>query len=231
MLHIVATPIGNMEDMSLRGAKTLLNSEIILAEDTRTTGTFLRRISEIFNIKVSNFPKLTAYYKDNEFQKLPEIIELLKNDREVSLISQSGMPLISDPGSLLVKTLIKENLPFDVIPGPSALTTAAVYSGFQLKNILFLGFLPKKESELLRLINRSKQSAALMKQLTVVLYESPMRIEKTLKLLADKLPEVEICICREMTKKFEEIIRGKAKDVKLNVIKGEFTVILNLGVS
>lgn len=228
MLHIVATPIGNIEDISLRAARTLLKSEIILAEDTRDAGMFLRRLNELFNFNVSIYPKLISYYKDNEFQKLSEVIDLLKQDKNISMISQSGMPLISDPGSLLIKTLIKAKLPFDVIPGPSALTASVGYSGFPLKNILFLGFLPKKESEIIKLIDKSKQSAAIMKQLIIVFYESPMRIEKTLKIIAEKLPDNEICICREMTKKFEEIIRGKAKDIKLNIIKGEFTVVLNL---
>lgn len=230
MLHIVGTPIGNMEDCSIRAAKTLLNSEIILAEDTREAGLFIRRINELFNLKKETLPRLISYYKDNEFQRLPEVIDLLKQDKDISLISQSGMPLISDPGSLLIKTLIKENIKFDVIPGPSASTTAAVYSGFSLEKIFFIGFLPKKESEMYRSIDRLIQIAKIMNSLTVVFYESPFRIEKTLKILSEKLPECKVCVCREMTKKFEEILYGKPGEIKMQNVKGEFTIVLELGV-
>lgn len=228
MLYIVGTPIGNLEDISLHAAKTILSSEIILTEDTRSTGIFLQRISQLFHLDDPKSIRLISYYKEKEFKKLPEIINYLKEDKRVSLISESGMPLISDPGSLLVKTLIKERLPFQVIPGPTAFTTALVYTGFPLKNVLFLGFIPKKESEITRLIDQSRQVVRIMKTLTIVFYESPFRIEKTLKIIAEKLPEVEVVVCREMTKKFEEIVRGKTKDVRLQTIKGEMTVVMSL---
>ena len=228
MLYIVGTPIGNMEDLSLRAAKTLLSSDIILTEDTRTTGTFLQRISQIYNLENNSSMRLISYYKEKEFEKLPEIIKLLEENKNISLISQSGMPLISDPGYLLIKTLIQKQIPFTVIPGPTAFTTAILYSGFSTENILFVGFFPKKESELLRFIDSSKQISKYINPLTLVAYESPFRIEKALKIIAEKLPEAQVCICREMTKMFEEIARGKAKDIKLKSLKGEMTVVLIL---
>ena len=229
MLYIIATPIGNIQDTSFRAVKTLLNSDIILSEDTRSPGLFLKRIKELFpNLDLGNKPQLISYYKEKEMEKLPQIINILKQNKTISLISQSGLPLISDPGYLLIKILIKENLDFTVIPGPSAFTTAVIHSGFPTKNILFLSFLPKKKSALIQLIKKIEQTAKNFKSLTIVFYESPFRINKTLKILSDYLPNTEISICREMTKKFEEIKRGQAKELINQKYKGEITITVKI---
>ncbi len=130
MLNIVATPIGNLDDISLRQEKTLLSSDIILAEDTRSAGILLDACRSRFQQIITNqlSPKLISYYKEKEFEKLPEVIVLLKEGKNISLISESGMPLISDPGYLLVKTAIKEDIALTVIPGPSAVLTALTCS-------------------------------------------------------------------------------------------------------
>lgn len=228
MLYIVGTPIGNLDDLSLRQAKTLLSSDIILAEDTRSAGILLDacRLRSQPLITSHQTPKLISYYKEKEFEKLPEVMEFLKDGKNISLISESGMPLISDPGYLLIKTAIKEKITITVIPGPSAITTALICSGFNPHRFMFLGFFPKKQSELLRLINKAKQIKQIFPEMIVVFFESPNRINQTLQYINESSPEFEIVICREMTKKFEEVIRGKAVDLMNRTYKGEITVIL-----
>jgi 16S rRNA (cytidine1402-2'-O)-methyltransferase len=228
MLYIVGTPIGNLDDLSIRQAKTLSSSDIILAEDTRSAHILLLRIPQLFpNIpNHPNPPKLISYYKDVEFQKLPVVIDLLKKGKTISLISESGMPLISDPGYLLVKTCIKEQIPYTVIPGPSAVTTSLLCSGFNPKEFMFLGFFPKKKSELYQLINRLKEIKKVFPEMVFIFYESPNRIHSTLQCIVTLEWDVEIVICRELTKKFEEIIRGKPADLLDRHYKGELTVVI-----
>jgi 16S rRNA (cytidine1402-2'-O)-methyltransferase len=229
MLYIVATPIGNLDDLSIRQAKTLASSDIILAEDTRSAKILLNACIKNFKFQISNF-KLISYYKEKEFEKLPEILELLRQGKNISLISESGTPLISDPGYLLVKACIKERLLFTVIPGPSAITTALVYSGFEVfsKNggVMFLGFFPKKQAQLFQLINRLKQIKNILPEIVFVFYESPMRINETLQCFKTLKWDVKIVICREMTKKFEEIIRGPVDELIKRNYKGELTVVI-----
>lgn len=232
MLYIVGTPIGNLDDLSFRQAKTLAQSDIILAEDTRSARILLSGISQRFpNLpNTPNHPNIISYYKEKEFEKLPEVIQLLKEEKNISLISESGMPIISDPGFLLIKTVIKENIPFTVIPGPSAVTTALTYSGFNpsVKNggIMFLGFLPKKESDLYQLINRLIQVKKIFPEMIFIFFESPKRINQTLQYFKTLKWNPDIVICREMTKKFEEVIRGKANDLMEKSYKGEITIVL-----
>lgn len=221
MLFIVGTPIGNLNDLSYRQAQTIASSDIILSEDTRSTGLLLIRIKQLFGFKVSPHLKLMSYYKEKEFEKLSEILEFLQEGKKVSLLSQSGMPLISDPGYLLVKKVIEKNLPFTVIPGPTAAATAVVHSGFNPSNFLFLGFLPKKTQEIKKLL----QKTSILETL-IVFYESPKRIQKTLGLLHDLFPNSSVSIGRELTKKFEEIIRGKPAELLKRTYKGELTVVL-----
>ncbi|MDP2638811.1 MAG: ribosomal RNA small subunit methyltransferase I [Candidatus Azambacteria bacterium] len=228
MLYIVATPIGNLDDLSIRQAKTLLSSDIILAEDTRSANILFDAIKNRFpNLKSSiNDLKIVSYYKEKEFEKLPQVIEWLKEDKIISLISESGVPLISDPGYLLVKTVIKEKIPFTVIPGGTAILTAIVHSGFDAKQFMFLGFLPKKESEKNKLINKLKSIKEILPEMVFVFFESGQRINATLKLFNDSGWNPYLAICRELTKKFEEIIRGKADELMDKRFKGEITVII-----
>lgn len=227
MLYIVGTPLGNLEDLSFRAAKTLISSDIILAEDTRSAKVLLNYIQKNYQLPITNY-QLLSYYKDNEFEKLPETIRLLKAGKTISLISESGMPLINDPGLLLVKTCIKQQIPFTVIPGPTAVTTSLVYSGFNPENFVFLGYLPKKDSQLKNLFTTMRQLNNLNNKLCFVFYESPKRINHTLELIDLKFPTAQICIARELTKKFEEIIRGPASDLKTRTYKGELCLIINL---
>lgn len=228
MLYIVGTPIGNLFDLSLRQAETLLNADVILAEDTRSAQTLLQKAPALFKLQARVDQKIISYYREKEFEKLPEILKMLKQNKNVVLISESGMPLVSDPGGLLLKEVIKRELPYTVIPGPTALITALVHAGFKSNSFIFLGFLPKKESELLRSIEKMKQMNKIEKETIFIFYESPQRINKTLELLDQNVPTAEAVIGRELTKKFEEIIRGNPKDLMKRNYKGEITVILKM---
>lgn len=232
MLYVVATPIGNLDDLSIRQAKTLATSDIILAEDTRSANILLDAIKKRFTLPVT-CSKIWSYYKEKEFEKLPEIIELLKQEKNISLISEAGTPLVSDPGYLLVKSCIQRNLPITVIPGPSAITTALVYSGFNPGEHMFLGFFPKKQSQIFQLIERLKQIKTIFPDMVFVFYESPLRIKETLRCIdlacwqaGTSKFNIEVVICREMTKKFEEIIRGPIEELIKRTYKGEITVVM-----
>ncbi len=234
MLYIVGTPIGNLNDLSLRQAKTIVDADIILCEDTRSTGILLQQITKLFSLSVNPKQRLISYYKEKEFEKLPKIITSLTSPQNphnpqlphITLISQSGMPLISDPGLLLVQQCVKRQIPFTVVPGPTAVTTALIYSGFNPDKFMFCGFLPKKKPELLQLIYKLKQMSIILPDMVFVCYESPQRILSTLQLFNSLIPDAEIVICREMTKKFEEIIRGKPSELMSRNYKGEITVLI-----
>jgi len=225
MLYVVSTPIGNLDDLSILQAKTLASSDVILAEDTRSAQTLLEAIKKRFMFHVS-CSMIWSYYKEKEFQKLPEIIDLLKQGKNISLISEAGTPLVSDPGYLLVKTCIQKNIPITVIPGSSAITTALIYSGFNPQQHMFFGFFPKKQSQLFQLINRLKQIKTIFPEMVFVFYESPLRINETLRCIDTSKFNIEIVICREMTKKFEEIIRGPIEELIKRDYKGEITVVI-----
>lgn len=231
MLYIVGTPIGNLYDLSVRQARVLLNADMIAAEDTRTAGTLMVKLRERFADEVpesGKTPQFISYYKDTEMQNLPSILNALENEMDVCVISQSGMPLISDPGHLLVKTLISRNIPFEVVPGPTAFTTALAYSGFEVQNSLFVGFLPKKESHIIKLLASWQKVANELGGIVVGAYESPNRINQTLEVIAKEKPELEVCVCRELTKKFEEIVRGPAADLAKRTYKGEITLLIDI---
>lgn len=226
MLYIVGTPIGNLDDLSYRQARTIMASDILLTEDTRSTGLLLKVIEEIFPFKRNSEQRMISYYKEKEFEKLPQVIELLEEGKEVSLISQAGMPLISDPGSFLIQHIVKKEIPFTVIPGPSAVTTAFLHSGFKSDQFMFLGFLPKKEGQLKNVLQKCTETKKLFKEMVFIAFESPNRIQKTLAVINETLPDSEIVVTRELTKKFEEIKRGKAVELLQHDYKGEITLLI-----
>lgn len=234
MIKIVGTPIGNLQDLSLRQANSIMSADIVLAENTSSAGTLLQQIPELFpDIKRNQGLRVIGFHKDNEYQKLSEVLDLLEDDKNIVLISEAGMPTISDPGHSLIKHLIKKGITFEIVPGPTAATTALVYSGFDPTQHMFLGFLPKKEAELKKVFEmvRSIHVTALQQTHTAtafIFYESPHRINKTLAVLADLLPDADVVIGRELTKKFEEILRGKPVDLKDKSYKGELTLVLRL---
>lgn len=227
MLHIVSTPIGNLEDLSYRQAYTLAWSDVILAEDTRSAHKLMGGIESIFGVKRKAEQQFWSYYKEVEFEKLPDVLDLLRNDKVVSLISDAGTPLVSDPGFLLMKQVIRENLQYTVIPGPSAVITALIHSGVNAQNFQFVGFLPKKNGELMKAVDQMKRMKEMNKDIAIVFFESAQRMNETLSILNTILPEVHVTICREMTKKFEEVLRGTpAELMKHKGLKGELTVVI-----
>lgn len=217
MLYICPTPIGNLEDITIRTLNTLKNADLIACEDTRTSLKLLNN----YGIK----KKLISYHKFNFEERIPTLLELLKKDEKIALISDAGMPGISDPGSELIRACIKENIDFTVLPGPSAFVTALVYSGLENENFTFIGFLPEKKSARQKRLKELKTHRE-----TLIFYEAPHRIKATLFDLYECLGDRKIAICREMTKLHEEIIRMKLSGIEDFIdyltIRGEFVIVL-----
>ncbi len=216
ILYIVATPIGNLEDISKRALRILSEVDLILCEDTRVTQKLLSR----YEIKV----RTMSYHQHTEIKKTEEIIQLLEGGKNIALVSDAGTPGISDPGNKLIAQLIEiesQSVTTMPIPGPSALTAAASIAGFSMDRFVFLGFPPVKKKR------KKFFEEAINSKYSVIFYESPHRIIKTLKEI-DLLTERKIVVCRELTKKFETVYRGSAKDVLAvlakDEIRGEFVV-------
>lgn len=219
MLYIISTPIGNLKDITFRAIDTLREADIILAEDTRRTSILLKR----WLIKEK---QILSYNDINKTRRTKEAIELLKQGKDIALVSDSGTPGISDPGFYLVREALKYNIQISPIPGPTAMISALVCSGLPTDKFEFYGFIPKKEGQKKRFFEALKE-----KETTTIFYESPHRIIKTLKLMNDMIPDKNIVIARELTKKFEEFIRGTVKGVynklKDKELKGEIVVVIH----
>lgn len=229
MLYIVGTPIGNLDDLSLRQAKTILTADVILAEDTRSAETLLSAAERLFTMERNHQGKIISYYKEREFEKLPYILELLAEGKNIALISEAGMPLISDPGGLLASHCRKKNIPFTVIPGPTSVTTALVLAGNTSHTWTYLGFLPRKENELRKLIEKMKQVPSFGKDDHVfVAFESPERFVDTMKVLTETNPTATITVCREITKMYEEVLIGTPAELAKNKLRGEIVLIISL---
>lgn len=226
-LFIVATPIGNLADITLRVLETLKNADLILAEDTRTTQKLLTH----YNI---HGKKLLSFFEGNEDRRTPEVVNILQNtDQNIALVSESGMPLISDPGYKLVREAIKQNIPVEAIPGPTALTTALVVSGLPPNAFIFLGYLPRKASHVKKLFLGIKEASVHIPQVkTVIFYEGPHRLLRTLQVIKDVFGSVEIAVARELTKIHEETIRssitGAVEYFTKNNPRGEFVILFTL---
>ena len=214
-LYLVSTPIGNMEDMTFRALNVLKKSNIILCEDTRRSGKLL----SYFQIK----SKLMSYHKFNEKKICSTVIDSIKKDKVVSLISDAGTPAISDPGLILVNKCIYENLNVYPIPGPSAVTSAVSVSGFS-DQYLFYGFLTKKESELDRTLNNLSNL-----NYSIVFFIPASKINFYLSKFKNHFFDRKILIAKEMTKMYEDFIRGKVASIKVlpENLKGEFTVVIS----
>ena len=227
MLNIVGTPIGNLFDLSYRQGKTLAEAEIILSEDTRGTGLLLQKITELFKFSINPQQRIVSYYKDKEFEKLPQVMEWLNEDKNIALISQAGMPVISDPGFLLIKTVIKKNIPYTVIPGPSAVTTALLHADYKMSEWMFVGFLPKKPNDLKKLVTKLQDVQKILPEVVFIAFESPNRLPETLKIIDEISPHAEVTITRELTKLYEEAVRGKPLELLNNTYKGEITLVFH----
>tara|TARA_Y100001978_G_scaffold117916_1_gene105151 strand:+ start:943 stop:1806 length:864 start_codon:yes stop_codon:yes gene_type:complete len=218
VLYVVGTPIGNLSDISLRAIEILKKVSLIFCEDTRQTNKLLQK----YHFK----NHLISFNKNNFFKKIPTIIDNLKNKKSIALVSDAGMPSISDPGEELIKEIRKIGLKVICIPGPSAVLTAIVSSGFPSSKFIFEGFLPKKKKERDEILSEISQNNK-----TTILFESPYRIKKLLYDLKEYCGgEREIFICRELTKKFEENIGSSINEIidvfENRVMQGEFTILI-----
>ncbi len=215
-LYLVSTPIGNLKDITLRAIDTLSSVDVIACEDTRKTGLLLKKL------EIKNNPQLLSYYEENELKRIPEIISLLKSEKSVALVSNAGTPTISDPGFKLVRECIKEGIKIEAIPGASAILSALVISGLSTNKFIFLGFLPKKEGK------RKKILEKLEKDVTTIVYVSPYRLIKRLEELKSLFGDIEVVVCRELTKIYEEVKRDRISDLLSyfgkKKIKGELTL-------
>ena len=212
-LFVVATPIGNLEDITYRATRLLSEVNLIAAEDTRQTRILLDR----YQIKTP----MTSYHKFNIKGKTGYLVDLLKQGKNIALVSDSGMPGISDPGYELIKEAVVEGVRVEPIPGPSAAITALAVSGLPTERFIFEGFLPKKPGKKRKALSKLQDEAA-----TIIFYESPFRIIKTLEDVLTALGDRQVAVCREMTKKFEEIIRGPINELIKQEYKGEVTVVI-----
>ncbi len=217
MLYLVATPIGNLGDISARALEVLRTVDVVAAEDTRHSGNLLRH----FEIRA----RMVSYHAHNEAMRTAELIVDLQSGRSVAVITDAGLPAISDPGHRLLRACIAQKLPYTVIPGASAVLTALVGSGFSTERFFFGGFLPVKsggrEREITQAGGRSE---------TTIFFESPHRILKTLEACSRLLPGRQICVARELTKQFEEYRRGLPRELLAHYTahpaKGEIALVI-----
>lgn len=218
ILYIVSTPIGNLEDITLRALRILKEVDLIAAEDTRHTGLLLKH----FAIETP----LTSYFQGNELKKKEFILSKLKQGDRVALVSDAGTPGISDPGFRLIQTAIEDQIPVVPIPGPSAVITALSVAGLPTDAFLFKGFLPhksKKRRDLLKQLEETRE--------TLIFYESPHRLSETLKDISEIFGDREMVLTRELTKIYEEVLRGKVSEIMNQIserrLKGEITLVIS----
>ena len=215
-LYIVSTPIGNLKDITYRAVELLKQVDLILAEDTRTSGVLLNH----YDIRTP----MISYHQHNEFSRVPQILEHLEQGKDIALISDAGTPGISDPGFEMISKVIEKGYHVVSIPGASAVLTALVSSGLSLETFTFIGFLPRKVGDLKKALADYKH----LKQ-TLVIYESPQRIAKTLGYLYEVFQNRSVVLCRELTKTFETIIRTdleQAQNMEHDT-RGEYVIIID----
>jgi 16S rRNA (cytidine1402-2'-O)-methyltransferase len=218
MLYVVATPIGNLGDITLRALEVLKSVNLVAAEDTRHSGMLMKH----FGIK----KPFISYHEHNEAKRTAELVERLASGENVALITDAGTPGLSDPGLRLVRECIHRELSFTIIPGPSSILTALVGSGFSTENFSFRGFLPVKNGQR----ERELRAAAEARE-TIIFFESPYRLAKTLAVCTDVMPDRQLCVARELTKKFEEFRRGSAAELLAHYDthppKGEIVLVIS----
>lgn len=215
-LYIVSTPIGNLGDITIRALEILKEVDFVACEDTRVTGFLLNH----FQIK----KELVSLNANNESQKTDYLLDRIEKGESCALVSDAGTPAISDPGIRLISSAIKRGISISTVPGPSAVTAALTLSGLPTDSFVFEGFIPQKKGRQKKLKDLSGETR------TIVIYESVYRIEKLINELNEFMPDRLIVVCREITKKFEEVWRGYPREVldTLNekTIKGEFAIVI-----
>lgn len=220
MLYIVSTPIGNLKDITFRAVETLKNVDLIAAEDTRHTQILTRH----YQIDTP----LTSYFEHNQFSKGEYLLKLLKDGKDIALVTDAGTPGISDPGYQLIQLAKENDIPITVVPGPTALIAALTASGLPCHNFIFEGFLPVKSAA-----RRKKLESLKEEKRTIVFYESPHRLLKALKDIEEVWGDPVIVCARELTKKFEEVKKDSAQKLREHFTKvepkGEFVLLVHLG--
>ena len=218
MLYLIATPIGNLGDMTLRALEALKSVDLIAAEDTRHSGILLKH----FDIA----KPLVSLHEHNEAMRTAQLIERLMAGESVALITDAGMPGISDPGGRIIRECLKRNLPFTILPGPSSVLTALVGSGFSTEKFFYGGFLPPKSGGRERELRAAAERAE-----TTVLFETPHRLMKALAAAREIMPDRALCVARELTKKFEEFRIGTAAELlahyEAHPPKGEIVLVVS----
>lgn len=232
-LFIVATPIGNLSDISLRAIEVLQKAELIACEDTRRTGLLLKHINDQFPDSASvKRPTLLSYYEDNEFKRMPQLLTALRNGLDVVVVSDAGTPTVSDPGFKLVRECVQEGIRVVSVPGPSSVISALVSSGLPTDKFLFCGYLPKKQGNRDRFLSELKETLQHIKS-TVIFFEAPHRLISSLVALQSVFGDIDVVIARELTKVYEEVLQSKISSLvsKYEKVepKGEFVVLFNLG--
>lgn len=232
-LFIVSTPIGNLEDITIRAIKTLFEVDFIACEDTRVTGKLLQKMKllyeKIFD-RTATERNLISYYEQNERKRIPQIINLLKNGLNVALASDAGTPAISDPGFEIIRECTREKLKIISIPGPTASITALTNSGLPTDKFVFVGYPPHKKGNRLKFLDKLKFLKENFKA-TVIMYEAPHKLIQLLEEMNAILGDIDIVIERELTKIFEECVRGKVSEMKKafkdKKPRGEFVILFN----
>lgn len=226
-LYVVGLPIGNSEDITLRALRVLQELTVVYCEDTRQAAHLFSTLSKKYQVVIS--PKLNSYYREKEFAKITEIVSLLSSGTNVGLVSDAGMPTISDPGALLIHATQKAQHTVEVIPGVSAITMAFAYAGIGAKNIVHLGFLPKKRKEIINTFHTIVTSS-INKPIAIVFFETARNIRESVKILAEQYPDFSICLCRNMTKQDEKITRGNLPAINILELdeSGEYTGVFTI---
>ncbi len=236
-LYLISTPIGNLQDITLRAIRKLFEVDVIACEDTRRTGTLLETLRAPYNAlrgrrnnTTHHKPKLLSYFEHNELRRNPEILSLLHKGHDVALISDAGTPMISDPGFKLIRECIKGNIPVVATPGPTAVIAALTLSGLPTDKFLFAGYPPKKSGHRIKFFENIKKSQESVIS-TIILFEAPHKLLKTLEEIKVIFGDIRIVLCRELTKIYEEVRREKISESiehfqKTNP-KGEFVILFH----
>lgn len=231
MLKVIGTPLGNIEDISLRQLRALFETPYIFAEDTRNhlklKSIILQRYSNLLRLLEINLEtnqKVFSYREQNHIGVTTQVLSLLKEGFEVGLVSDAGMPTISDPGQRLIDAVLRQGFDVDVIPSATAIETALAISGLPSDKFSFLGFLPRERGKIQKQITANIEN-------TIIIYESPFRVIKTFEVISEVYPDCLVAACNDLTKKFQKVLRGNISqvitDLKSTKVQGEWVIILN----
>lgn len=238
-LYIVPTPIGNLKDITIRSLEVLATVEVIACEDTRKTGILLHALKDKYqefmfgDSKDERGIQLISYYDQNELQRIPEIISILQNGQDVALVSDAGTPAISDPGFKLIRECATQKIKIESLPGATSVMTALTVSGLPTDKFTFVGYPPRKPGHRKTFYENIKKSQEFIKS-TIILFEAPHKLLKTLTEMQEAFGDIDIVITRELTKTYQEIRRERISEAlshfKKKTPKGEFVILLNLSV-